>query len=78
MTDPRYDWLGWEAETDLGNDDDREGVYFLTITEDGEELAVIVHRVCGGKYPLDGPVAQEKEVAAQRIVDALNVKEMAR
>jgi hypothetical protein len=68
----RYAWIDWEAETDLGNDDDREGVHYLTIVEDEEEMAVIVHRTCGGKWPLDGPLAKKKEQDAQRIVDALN------
>lgn len=68
----RYGWIGWEAETDLDNPDDREGVYYLTITEDGEEFAVIMHRVVGGKYPLDGEVAVEKIERAERIVAAMN------
>lgn len=67
----RFDWVGWEAETDLGNDDDREGVYFLTIRDSGEEIAVIIHRTCGGEYPLSDPVAEEKIHAAERIVRAL-------
>lgn len=68
----RYRWWGWAAETDLDNDDDREGVYYLTIGDDEDELAIIVHRTVGGKYPLDGDVANSKVVRAQRIVDALN------
>ena len=66
----KFDFTGWEAETDLGNADDREGVYFLTIRENGEELAVIVHRVTE-KYPLDGDLAASKILRAQYIVDAL-------
>ena len=66
-----YDWHGWTAETDNDNDDDREGVYYLTITEGGEEIATIMHRVCGGKYPLDGVVAQQKCADADQIVNAL-------
>lgn len=70
---PTYGWHGWEAETDLGNPDDREGVHYLTITEDGEELAVIIHR----GQPV-GPTARAKEVRARRIVDALNSLSLAR
>ena len=47
--------------------------------EDGyyipDEIAVIVHRTCGGKYPLDGDLANQKRANAQMIVDALNAKE---
>jgi hypothetical protein len=68
-----YVWVGWEAETDLGNDDDRDDVYHLTITDpDGEEYATITHRTCGGKYPLNGEVAMGKMHRAERIVSALN------
>jgi hypothetical protein len=68
----RYDWTGWEAETELGNDDDREGVFYLTIRDDEEEMAIIVHRTRDGRFPIDGPVAKIKEGQAQLIVDALN------
>lgn len=68
----RYGWWGWEHEPDIDEDQGRDGVYFLTIVDDGEELATIVHRTCGGKYPLDGDVARRKLAKAQRIVDALN------
>jgi hypothetical protein len=69
---------GWEAETDLDNDDDREGVHFLTIAQvevdgsKGDEWAIVVHRTCDGKYPLDGAVAARKLNNAEFIVDALN------
>lgn len=69
-------FLGWQAETDNDNPDDREGVYYLTVVADpgdfNEEIATIVHRVVDGKYPLDGEVARQKEHIAQVIVDALN------
>ena len=68
---PRYDFTGWEAETDLDNDYDREGVYFLTIRDNEEEMAIIIHRA-SEKYPLDSPVAEQKVERAQKIVDALN------
>ena len=69
----KFDFTGWEAETDLGNADDREGVYFLTIREDGEEWAIIVHRETP-EYPLDGPEADRKVEQAQQTVDALNAQ----
>jgi hypothetical protein len=68
----RYDWTGWEAETELGNRDDREGVFYLTIRDDEEEMAIIVHRTADGRFPITGPVAKIKEGQAQLIVDALN------
>ena len=59
----RFDWVGWEAETDLG-------VHFLTIRDDDEEIAVIIHRTPDGKYPSD-PIAEGKIRTADRIVRAL-------
>lgn len=72
MTTRTYGWFGWDAETDSGNNDDRQGVHHITITEDGEEYATITHRTVEGKYPLDGEVAQEKLARAKRITAALN------
>lgn len=72
MTDT-YGWWGWAEETDLDNADDRPDVWFLTITEDGEEMAVIMHRTCDGKYPITGDVANAKIERAQKIVTALNL-----
>lgn len=69
----RYAVEGWTAETDLDNPDDREGVHYLTVTQDGEEFAVIVHRTVDGKYPLDGEVALAKEQRARHIAAALNL-----
>jgi hypothetical protein len=66
-----YDWTFWEKETDLDNDDDRENVYYLTITENGEEYAVIIHRA-SEQFPIDGDVANAKILRAQQIVEALN------
>jgi len=65
-----FGWHGWEDETELGNEDDREGVQFLTLTQDGEEIAVIIHRLMDDDR--DGPIKAQKEAMAQRIVDALN------
>jgi hypothetical protein len=73
-----YQWLGWEPETDLGNPDDRQDVYFLTIADaDGDEQAIIVHRTCDGRYPLDSETAWRKEERAARIVAALNAQDPA-
>lgn len=73
----RYDWVGWEAEPEMTGDGSGDPEkHFLTIRDPGgEEHAVIVHRTVGGKYPLDGPLAEQKCVNAQNIVDALNAQE---
>lgn len=73
----RYDWVGWEAEPETTGDGSGDPEkHFLTIRDPGgEEYAVIVHRTVGGKYPLDGPLAEQKCVNAQNIVDALNAQE---
>jgi hypothetical protein len=69
----KYTWWGWTSEPETTGDGSGDpDKWFLTIVEDGEEKAVIVHRTCGGKFPLDGLVAKDKERAAQQIVDALN------
>lgn len=70
---PRYGWHGWDSGEDVTPPEpDKE---WLTITDDGEEMAVIVHRDVS-----DDPVQNEqhrldKERRAQRIVDALNATE---
>ena len=66
-----YSWYDFECDADMAGGGDPEK-FFLTIAKDGEEYAVIVHRVCGGKYPLDGDIAEQKRKDAQYIVDALN------
>ena len=45
--------------------------HILTITEDGEEYAVIVHRATDS-HPIDGALAQSKTRNAEKIVAALN------
>jgi hypothetical protein len=71
-----YGWWGWQPETDNDNPDDREGVWYLTIVDpDGEEYAVIMHRTCNGKYPIDGELARRKVAQAKHIVAALNAAE---
>jgi hypothetical protein len=58
----------WEQE-----DEGREGVYFLTIADfDGDEVAIIVHRVCNGRYPLDGELAKQKVRNAKMLIEAWN------
>ena len=72
----RYSWTGWERDTDMSGDGSGDpDRYFLTIRDpEGEEYAHIVHRTNGGTYPIDGPMAREKEGHARRIVDALNAE----
>jgi hypothetical protein len=63
-------WFDFEEDQSTDNIPDK---YILTIAgPDDEELAFIVHRTCGGRFPLDGEVANRKRETAQRIVDALN------
>lgn len=72
----RYSWTGWECDTDMSGDGSGDpDRYLLTVRDpEGEEYAHIVHRTNGGTYPIDGPMAREKEGRAQRIVDALNAE----
>jgi hypothetical protein len=74
-----YGWLDFEPEPDTTGDGSGDPDKFILTIAAGlgtimwpDELAVIVHRTCGGKYPLDGVVANEKRRTAQMIVDALN------
>ena len=68
-----YQVLGWAEETELGNDDDRRDVWFLTIADrEGEELATVIHRTCAGRYPIDGDAANQKVNLANWIVDCMN------
>lgn len=68
-----YQWFDFEEDEST---DQIPGKYVLTIADaDGEEVAVIIHRVCGGKFPYDGPDMEDKRQTAQMIVDALNRKE---
>lgn len=64
-----YKWFDFEEDVST---DAIPGKYILTIADEhGEEVATIVHRA-SDMFPLDGPVAAQKERNAQRIVDALN------
>lgn len=77
-----YGYEDWQSEVEETDGDGREGVYFLTIglyeTDEGggeymaEEVASIIHRTVGGKYPLDGPEAEKRVENARKIVRALN------
>jgi hypothetical protein len=70
----RFTWTDWERETELTGDGSGDpGKYFLIIRDpDGEEYACILHRTEGGRFPLDGEIAKEKEKRATMIVAALN------
>lgn len=75
-------WLDFEPEPDTTGDGSGDpDKYILTIASGlgtvywPEEIAVIVHRTCGGKYPLDGDVANRKRNNAQVICDALNANQ---
>lgn len=59
----------WEVDE---SSDAIEGKYMITIDRDGEEIAVIVHRTCGGRYPLNSNMAMSKVRDADMIVGALN------
>lgn len=70
----QYGWIDFEhMETD--EDPERFYIEIFSTDQNGryeEEIAVICHRTVGGKFPLDGDVANGKREQAQRIVDALN------
>lgn len=70
---------GWIDFAHMEQDEDPERFYIEIFSTDDEghyedEIAVICHRLVGGKYPLDGDVAGGKRKNAQRIVDALNAE----
>ena len=70
VDEPVYQWLGWDEGEEI--DPPEPGKRWLTITEDGEEMAVIVHRVTGRPDVDDARQMLAKVRRAQRIVDALN------
>lgn len=74
---PQYGWNDFEPEPGMTGDGSGDPEkHFLTIVDpDGEEYASIVHRTAGGRFPIDGPVAEQKRRNAQNIVDALNAQE---
>lgn len=65
-----FGWYDFEADD---SSDKIEDKFILTIHDpDGEEFATIVHRTAGGRFPLDGDLANQKRLNATRIVNALN------
>lgn len=73
-TPPTYDWIDFEPEPNVTGDGSGDpDKHILTIRDPhGEEYAVIVHRTIGGKYPVDGALAEAKRAQAAHIVEALN------
>jgi hypothetical protein len=63
-----YGWEDFEPDVSTDAIPDK---YILTITLDGEEVAVIVHRATEA-HPYDGGLMQEKRRRAQEIVETLN------
>lgn len=67
-----FDFVEWERETDLTGDGSGDpNKYIITIRDEEEEVAVIVHRA-SELYPLDGDLANRKLVRAERVVKVLN------
>lgn len=68
-----YSWSDFELDESSDAIPDK---YILTIWESAgafqDELAVIVHRTCNGKYPLDGELANQKRSNAIDMVRMLN------
>jgi hypothetical protein len=72
----RYGWFDFEPEPEgTGDGSGDPEKHILTIVEDpggaNEELAIIVHRICGGTYPINGALAHQKRLVGQHIVEAL-------
>lgn len=67
----RFEW--YDFEDDYA--DEIPGKEILTIAEDGEEIAVIVHRNVPTLH--NERIKDAKRARAQRIVDALNAYEEA-
>ncbi len=68
---------GWIDFAHMESDENPERFYIEIFSTDengeyGEEVAVICHRLVGGRFPLDGDVANSKRERAQHIVDTLN------
>lgn len=80
--DTEFVHFGFAPEPELtgdGEGDPEKHIIIIALRDrndpsDWEEWMVIVHRICGGKFPIDGELAQEKEVRAQVICDVLNGK----
>lgn len=79
MTDGHVGWFDFEPEPEVTGDGSGDpDKHILTIVnypgEDNDEIAVIVHRTCDGKYPIDGVLADRKRRIAEVIVAALNAQ----
>lgn len=70
---PYYDFTDFEPEPDITGDGSGDpDKYILTLRRNGEKYAPVVHRTCNGRYPLDGPVAQQKVRDAEALCETLN------
>lgn len=74
-----FAWLDFEPEPDTTGDGSGDPDKHILTIADGlnttswpEEICVIVHRTCDGRFPLDGRVAARKRRLAQWVSDALN------
>lgn len=74
MATPRYDWHGWETGYDVSPPE--PGKEWLTITEDGEEYAIIVLRTDASIFDGDpealASARRIREASATHIAKALN------
>lgn len=68
-----FTWIDFEPEPDgTGDGSGDPNKHILTILDpDGDEFAIIVHRV-SAQFPLDGPVANEKRERAAWACNALS------
>lgn len=74
-TPAKYGWSDFEEDVSTDAIPDKFILTIGELDEDGYldgEIAIIVHRTCNGKFPLDGPVAEAKREQARMIVSALN------
>ena len=65
----RYDWIDFEEDDSTDAVPDK---FVLIIRQDEAEFATIIHRTVGGKYPINGELAEQKRRNAELIVAALN------
>jgi hypothetical protein len=70
--DDRYARIDFEKECSTDAILDK---FVLTITEEDEDIAVIVHLTNDGGLPLDGKLAERKRQMAARIVSLRNADE---
>lgn len=78
MTAPfTFGWFDFEPEPEgTGDGSGDPDKHILTIVADpggdNDEVAVIVHRTCDGRFPIDGPLAESKRQTAEALVEVLN------